>query len=101
MRSLSQILSAVLLALCWSDLALAEPPDASQPLDPAVLATVTDMQLDSAFEKFVSRDKEHSLYALTGPTTMDCRNAPTVNDPETCVVTGSDLIAPPTALAQH
>ena len=38
MRSLSQILSAVLLALCWSDLALAEPPDASQPLDPAVLA---------------------------------------------------------------
>ena len=104
MRPLIQILSGALFTLCLSigGVAAADPDSEVQPLDSAVFQTVTDMQLDTAFERFVSEGSDRSLPGLSGPSSMDCTDKTIKDGIETCVVTTrapSNSI--PAALAQH
>ena len=104
MRPLSPFSFVALLALTWTGLASAETPNTAPPIGPSEIAAVADMQLDDAFEKTAADDSDDFLHQLAGPTSMDCKNALTRTDAETCVVTvvdGSTMTAPPAALAQH
>ena len=103
MRPLSRILFGVLLALCWSGLATADPHDPSQSLDVSAFRAVTNMQLDAAFERFVSRGGGQSLRGLAGPSSMECTNPAMHGGIETCVVRSSSPATStiPAALAQH
>lgn len=87
MRPLSRILFGVSLALCWSGIATAGPTGPTQSLDPSTLRAITTMQLDIAFERFVSFENFQPLHGLTGPSSMDCTNTATQDGIETCVVT--------------
>jgi hypothetical protein len=87
MRPLSRILFGVSLALCWSSIATAGPTGPTQSLDPSRFRAITNMQLDIAFERFVSLKNIQPLYGLTGPSSMDCTNAAMEDGIETCVVT--------------
>ena len=102
MRPLIQILSGALLALCIAGVAAADPNSPAEPLDSSVFRTVTSMQLDTAFERFVSQDSDRRLTELSGPSSMDCTEKTIQDGIETCVVTThapSNSI--PAALAQH
>ncbi len=102
MRPTSRILFGAFIALCWSGLATANPPDPTTSLDPSVFREVSNIQLDSAFEEFVSQDSGRSIRGLSGPSSMDCDDARTKADIETCVVTTRAPRNPaPAALAQH
>jgi len=94
---------AALLALTMAALASAEPPANDSSVDPATFSTVTEMQLDDAFEKSAGLDNAGLLRALGSPTSMDCSNAVTLSELETCVVTPLEKrrSAVPAALAQH
>jgi hypothetical protein len=87
MRPTPNIILGALLALCWSGLATANPLDPAQPLDPAVLRAMTNMQLDSAFERFVSQGNHQAIYRLSGPSSMTCESSGMLDGIETCVVT--------------
>ena len=102
MRPLSRILFGVSLALCWSGMATAGSLAPSQPLDPSTLRTITSMQLDLAFERFVSLESIQTLHGLLGPSSMDCTNAALHDGIETCVVTTrSHASVMPAALANR
>jgi hypothetical protein len=94
---------SALLALTTAVLASAEPPADDSSVDPAAFSSVTEMQLDDAFEKSAGLDNEELLRALGSPTSMDCSNAVTLTELETCVVTAIEKSrsAVPAALAQH
>ena len=102
MRPIPKILFSALIALSWSSLASADPQDQGQSLDSSQFAIVTNVQLDTVFERFVARGSQPLLYGLTGPTTMDCSNDAVQAGLETCVVTSSGpSMSMPAALAQH
>lgn len=102
MRSLFRIFSGVLLALCCSGLAAADPPGPTQSLDSSMVRTVTNMQLDVAFEKFAYQSRVGSMYGLAGPSSMDCMNNMNRDGIEICVVTTRrHETSTPAALAQH
>ena len=102
MRPLSRTLLGVLLAFCWGGLATADPHNPIQSLDPSAFRAVTNIQLDTAFERFVSRGSSQPLYGLAGPSSMDCTSPATQDGIETCVVTSSGpTTSIPTALAQY
>jgi len=102
MRSLSRILFGVLLALCLSSPAIADPHNSSQSLDPSAFRAVTQMRLDLAFERFVSQGSGYALFGLAGPSSMDCTNAAIHDGIETCIVTTRRPTASiPASLAQH
>ena len=103
MRPLSHLVFSALLALSWTSLASAETPTNSSSLEANAFEAVSGIQLDDAFEKSTARNSKDSLLALAGPTSMDCRNAATRSEFETCVVTaeGKPQATVPTALAQH
>jgi hypothetical protein len=91
-----------LLAFCWSGLANANPQDPTQSLNPSVFRAITHMQLDAAFERFVSHGRSGSIYGLSGPSSMSCTAAEMHGGIETCVVTTSGPSkSMPAALAQH
>lgn len=101
MRPLLRILFCALLALGWSGLAAAGPHGQTQPLDSSAFRAMTQLHLDIAFERFVSRRGSARLYGLAGPSSMDCTNAAMNDGIETCVVTTRGPIASmPAALAQ-
>ena len=102
MRSLSRILFGVFLALCLCGTATADPHDPSQTLDPSVFRTITNLQLDLAFERFVTLGTAETLQGLAGPSSMDCTAAAARGGIETCVVTTARLAASiPAALAHR
>lgn len=91
MRLIFRILSGALIAPCWSGLANADPQAWSQPLDVAAIRAITTVQLDAAFENFVSREYHPSFAGLAGPSAMvcikDCQTAEISEPTEICVVT--------------
>jgi hypothetical protein len=102
MQPTLKILFGGFLAICWSSLATANPPDPTQSLDPAVLRAITNMQLDSAFERFVSQGSDRAIYHLSGPSSMTCESAGMLDGIETCVVTTmAQSKSRPAALAQY
>ena len=102
MRPTLKIIVGALLAFCWSNLAIADPPDPTEPLDPAVLRAISNMQLDATFERFVSQGRDRAIYHLSGPSWMTCESAGMLDGIETCVVTTIDASkSTPAALAQY
>lgn len=102
MRPLSRILFGVFLAICWSGIATADPQESTQPLDRSAFRAVTNLQLDLAFEQFVSLEATGTLQSLAGPSSMECTRAATHDGIENCVVTTIRLAASmPAALAQR
>jgi hypothetical protein len=102
MRSLSRILFGVFLALCLCGTAAADSHDPSQTLDPSVFRTITNLQLDLAFERFVTLGTTETLQGLAGPSSMDCTRPAARDGIETCVVTTARLAASiPAALAHR
>ena len=103
MRPISRILFGVSIALCWSGIATAGPLAPAHSPDPSTLRTITNMQLDIAFERFVSLEENiQTLHGLLGPSSMDCTNAVLNDGIETCVVTTrSHASAMPAALANR
>lgn len=87
MRPLTRIFFGVLLALCCSGLAVADPHDPTQSLDSSTIRRLTLVQLDTAFERSASEGSGMSLYGLGGPSSMDCTSSPLQAGIETCVVT--------------
>lgn len=96
MRFISRILIGVSLALCWTGVASADTHDPALSSDPSLFWSVTNVKLDGAFERFVMRESRHSLYGLSGPSSMNCTSAAMSNGIETCVVTtrGRDTSIP-------
>ena len=102
MRPLSRILFGVFLAICWSGVATADPQEPTQSLDPSAFRSVTNLQLDLAFERFVSLEAIGALQGLAGPSSMECTSAATHDGIENCIVTTIRLAASmPAALAQR
>lgn len=103
MRFTSRFSVVALSALVWASVASAETPNRTTQLEPGGYAVVTEMQLEDAFEKSATRGPDEFLRRLAGPTSMDCTNAVTLSEFETCVVTaeGTPRTAMPAALAQH
>ena len=102
MRFTSCLMFTALMALCWSGLAVANPNDKTSSLDASAFRAVTNLQLDSAFESFVSQGRGQSFYGLAGPSSMECSAAAMQGGIETCVVTTqSPMSAVPAALAQR
>ena len=88
---------AALLVLGWCGLAQAEEPVEIQPIDLELdFAEVTNVQLDAAFERILSkrRNLDSPLKDPAGPTDMACNSGPTSNDLETCTVTASESPTP-------
>lgn len=101
MRPLSRFVLVAALALGWSSLASAGTPDGDPSIDPSHFSMVADVELDSAFESAMGSDIS-ALYALGGPSTMDCKAAVRRGELETCVVRADgDASTVPAALAQH
>jgi hypothetical protein len=119
MRFFSPLALSALLALGWSSFVSAEGPGSAPSVgvrdavleadeladapEPEGLASLTRMELDSALEEFVARDKTDSLQSPSGPTQMACRNGAVSEDLETCTVTAGEAPSPPlpAALAQQ
>jgi len=102
MPSFSRLIFTALIALCWSGLAAASPDDDSRSLDASTLRAITNIQLDAAFESFVSEGRAHVLHGLAGPSTMSCSVAVTPDGIETCLVTTENpTTTVPAALAQR
>jgi hypothetical protein len=99
MRPLTRFAISALFALACASLASAEPPA----IEPGAIASVTDMELDDAFEKTTAHLSDEFLRRLAEPTSMDCTNAATRDPSETCVVTAErePVASVPAALAQH
>ena len=87
MQLISKTMFTVLLALCWSGLAVADPNAANPTFDDADLSAVTNMQLDHVFETFATLGNRESLRGLAGPSSMDCSNVAMEDGIETCIVT--------------
>lgn len=100
MRSLKYLAVSTLSVLASASLAIAEPPEATTSIEPDAIASVTDIQLDDAFEKSTAQDSDEFLQRLANPTSMDCTNAVTRDPSETCVVT-AETTSMPAALAHH
>lgn len=102
MRFISRLIFTALIMLCWSGLAVANITESTPPLDASVFRAVTNMQLDSAFAKFISLGRGQSIQELAGPSSMDCSGAVMLGEIETCLVTiQSPILTYPAALAQH
>jgi hypothetical protein len=102
MRFISRLMFTALIALCWSGLAVADPNESMPSLDASAFRAVTNMQLDSAFESFVSQGRGQSIHGLAGPSSMNCSAAAMQGEIETCLVTiQSPMSAVPAALAQR
>ena len=102
MRPIPKFFITALIAFCWSSLASADPHSPGRSIEPSRFAKITNLQLDAAFESFVSRGNRVVLYGLAGPSTMDCSSKAVSAGLETCVVTSSGPpISMPAALAQH
>jgi hypothetical protein len=96
------MLFGVFLAICWSGAATADPQNPTQSLDPSAFRAVTSLQLDLAFEQFVSLEAIEALHGLAGPSSMDCTSALAHDGIETCTVTTVRLAGSmPAALAQR
>jgi len=103
MRFTSRFSVVALCALAWAGSAAAETPSQTITLEPGAFAVVTEMRLDDAFEKSAAEGAHDVLERLAGPTSMDCTNAVTRSELETCVVTvaGTPRASTPASLAQH
>lgn len=102
MKSVSRFMFAALIALCWSGIAAANPNDSSPSVDAAALRAVTNIQLDLAFESFVSKDDAAALTGLAGPTTMECSDGAMQDGTEICLVMTDRIENPlPAALAHR
>jgi hypothetical protein len=93
MRFTSRLIFAALIALCWSGLAVANPNEPTPSLDTSALRAVTNMQLDSAFERFVSQGRGQTIHGLAGPSSMDCSAALVEDGIETCLVTTQNPVS--------
>ena len=102
MEPVSRVVFTVLIALFLSGLATADPSDSPAPIDPSVLRAFTFVELDLAFESFVSEDGSNQLTGLAGPTLMECSGSTVSDAAETCLVTVDRLTNPsPAALANR
>ncbi len=102
MQSTNRVLLGALLALCCSGLASANSHEVTATVDTADLRAVTHMQLDGALEEFASVESRPPIQELSGPSSMDCKDARLNDEVETCVVTTSGPIKPmPAAMAQN
>ena len=101
MKSVSRSILVALIALCWSGLAAANPNDSPSSVDASALRAVTNIQLDLAFESFVSEDGRDALTGLAGPTFMECSGTAMRGEIETCLVTTDRLASTSPASIQH
>lgn len=101
MRFMSRILITALIALAWTVSASAETPGSNPSVEPGDFESLTELRLQSEFEKSVAGASHSQLHGLAGPTTMNCSHAVTRTELETCVVTaeGTPNGAVPAALA--
>jgi len=83
---------AALVVLGWCGLAQAEEPTLEMPNPELDFAEVTNVKLDAAFERMLSkrRQLDSPLQDPAGPTDMACNAGPDSNDLETCTVTASE-----------
>lgn len=88
---------AALLFFGASGLVQAEEPALEMPTLELDFADVTNVQLDAAFERMLSkrRSLDQPLKDPAGPTDMACNGGPASGDPETCTVTASESPAAP------
>ena len=102
MKILSRILFIALIALCWTGTAVANADETGPAVDASALRAATNIQLDLAFESFVSQDGGASLNGLAGPSSMVCSRAAMSGGTETCVVTTDQIrTTSPAALAHR
>jgi hypothetical protein len=86
MRSISRVLIGALCALCVGHATAAHSNEGDPEIDPAVFRSVNRMQLDTAFERIAAQRTAITLYAMLGPSQMDCESATLHEGVETCIV---------------
>ena len=103
MRPITRGFFAALLALAGTTAAYAETSETNPSIEPGDFALVTELQLETAFERTAGQTGDSLLHGLAGPTTMNCSYATTISELETCVVTaeGTPASAVPAALAKN
>jgi hypothetical protein len=90
-QSTFRILIIALIALGWTGVAAAQDQAAPITIEPSAFAALTNMQLDSAFERATSpATRAIALPEPAGDSTMTCQGGASKGDLETCVVTGPD-----------
>lgn len=103
MRTNFSVLLIAVLAFGWSSLASAEDPT-SDDLEAKIKSTMSELSLDSVFERVTAPKTTYAFQSLTtGTSTMRCRSAAADVGTETCVVTArADMVASvPAALSRR
>jgi hypothetical protein len=102
MRSISRVLLGALFALCVGHATIADANDEEATLDAAVFRSLTRLQLDAAFERIAMQRTSGTLYAMLGPSSMNCESASIHDGVETCIVrTTAPRRSAPAALSQN
>ena len=101
MRCISRVFLTALIALAWTTAASADVPGSNPYVEPRNFTSLTELALESEFEKTAGGASNSGLHALAGPTTMTCSHAVIPSQLETCVVTaeGTPKSAVPATLA--
>ena len=103
MRTNFSVLLIALLTFGWSSLASAEDP-ASDDLEAKIQSTMSELNLDGAFERATAPKTTYAFESYTaGTSTMRCQTTAANDGIETCIVTARSemVVSRPAALSQR